>query len=84
MTHICLAYIDKSIHIKSGDVKEGKMLAAMLKQYPGARLQKIAVYGADQPIAAVKTELPDLSVMSKAVLNPDFARVVYNGQYNSL
>lgn len=56
------------IHIKSEDPNEGKMMAEYLSKLPKKRLNQITVYGGDQPIAALKDELPSLRVMSKATL----------------
>ncbi|MEH7179371.1 glycerophosphodiester phosphodiesterase family protein [Neobacillus vireti] len=56
------------IHIKSDDPEEGIQLADVLAKLPEDRLSQITVYGGDQPIAAIKEELPDLRVMSKAAL----------------
>lgn len=56
------------IHIKSEDPNEGKMMAEYLSKLPKKCLNQITVYGGDQPIAALKDELPSLRVMSKATL----------------
>lgn len=54
------------IHIKSNDPKEGECLAEYLKKLPEGRLNQIAAYGGDEPIAALKERLSSLRVMSKA------------------
>ena len=56
------------IHVKSNDPKEGELLAQYLSKFPVERLNQLAVYGGDQPIAAVHAMLPDLRIMSKATL----------------
>ncbi|MCM3706967.1 MULTISPECIES: glycerophosphodiester phosphodiesterase family protein [Cytobacillus] len=59
---------DLLIHIKSNDPEEGVMLAKYLSMFPADRLEKISVYGGDNPIAALKEEMPGMRVMSKATL----------------
>ncbi|KON89712.1 glycerophosphodiester phosphodiesterase [Sporosarcina globispora] len=59
---------DFLIHIKSNDPNEGKQLAEYLSKFPDERLEKIAVYGGDEPIAALKEEMAGMRVMSKATL----------------
>ncbi|MFL6561170.1 MAG: glycerophosphodiester phosphodiesterase family protein [Bacillus sp. (in: firmicutes)] len=56
------------IHIKNADPKEGTMLAQFLSELPEKRLNQLTVYGDDKPIAALKEQLPELRVMSKATL----------------
>jgi glycerophosphoryl diester phosphodiesterase len=56
------------VHIKSNDAEEGVKLAKHLSALPEKQLSKLAVYGGDEPIAALKKELPDMRVMSKATL----------------
>nr|WP_173915330.1 glycerophosphodiester phosphodiesterase family protein [Halobacillus sp. Marseille-Q1614] len=56
------------LHIKSDDTKEGKVLAGYLKEQPEDRLQRISVYGGDQPVQTLREHLPDLRVMSKQIL----------------
>jgi glycerophosphoryl diester phosphodiesterase len=56
------------IHIKSADPNEGTMLAQFLSKLPEKRLEQLTVYGDDQPIEALKEQLPDLRVMSMATL----------------
>ncbi|MGN7177829.1 glycerophosphodiester phosphodiesterase family protein [Cytobacillus sp. SAFR-174] len=56
------------IHIKSNDSQEGVKLAEYLSLFPAERLEKISVYGGDNPIAALKEEMPGMRVMSKATL----------------
>jgi glycerophosphoryl diester phosphodiesterase len=54
------------IHIKSDDPGEGVLLAEYLQKLPAGRLNRLAVYGGDRPIAALQRKLPGLRVMSKA------------------
>ncbi|MCR2803889.1 glycerophosphodiester phosphodiesterase family protein [Paenibacillus soyae] len=56
------------IDIKSSDPDEGKLLARYLSELPEERRSLLAVYGGDEPIAALKERLPDMRVMSKATL----------------
>ncbi|WP_307893399.1 glycerophosphodiester phosphodiesterase family protein [Bacillus swezeyi] len=56
------------IHIKSNDLNEGVQLAGKLAELPQKRLNKLTVYGGDEPIAALKKELPSLRVMSKETM----------------
>jgi len=56
------------IHIKSDDPLEGEQLANALASYPESRLDKITVYGGDQPIASLKEKLPSVRVMSKETM----------------
>ncbi|WP_284236817.1 glycerophosphodiester phosphodiesterase family protein [Paenibacillus glycanilyticus] len=56
------------IDVKSNDPEEGKLLASFLSQLPEERRNKLAVYGGDEPIAALKEALPDMRVMSKATM----------------
>ncbi|WP_026567081.1 glycerophosphodiester phosphodiesterase family protein [Bacillus sp. UNC41MFS5] len=56
------------IHIKNAEPKEGTMLAGFLSKLPEKRLDQLTVYGDDQPIAALKKQLPELRVMSMATL----------------
>jgi glycerophosphoryl diester phosphodiesterase len=56
------------IDVKSNDPAEGRMLADMLAQLPERRLARLAVYGGDEPIAALRERLPSVRVMSKATM----------------
>jgi glycerophosphoryl diester phosphodiesterase len=73
------AFPDKEllIHIKSDDPEEGRLLAKYLKDYDFGNSSNISVYGGDNPIAALKEEMPVMRVMSKATmkscLNPYIA-----------
>lgn len=53
------------IHVKSNDPQEGKQLVKYLKSYPKGTLKHLAVYGGDESVAALKTEMPDMRAMSK-------------------
>jgi glycerophosphoryl diester phosphodiesterase len=56
------------IDIKSSDPKEGELLASYLAKLSKARQSKLTVYGGDEPIAALKEKLPNMRVMSKAMM----------------
>ncbi|MTI84977.1 MAG: hypothetical protein FH756_14055 [Firmicutes bacterium] len=56
------------IHIKSNDKQEGESLAQYLKNIPQERLNQLAVYGGDDPIAILQQKLPNLRVMSKETM----------------
>lgn len=56
------------IHIKSDDPREGVMLAERLSKLPPERLERLAVYGGDRPIAELEKHLPAVRTMSKASL----------------
>lgn len=56
------------IHIKSNDRNEGKQLMDYLSKYSKDRLANLAVYGGDEPIAAIKKENPQIRAMSKETL----------------
>ncbi|WP_400164012.1 glycerophosphodiester phosphodiesterase family protein [Brevibacillus sp. TJ4] len=52
------------IHVKSNDPLEGEKLAERFASLPENRLSRIAVYGGDEPIAALKQAIPQMRVMS--------------------
>lgn len=56
------------IHVKSGDRREGDLLAQYLKKLPVERIAQLTVYGSDQPIAVLQEKLPNLRVMSIATM----------------
>jgi glycerophosphoryl diester phosphodiesterase len=56
------------IHIKSNDPEEGRKLVGFLRSLPPSRLDRLAAYGGDLPMAAIKQQLPDFRVMSRATL----------------
>lgn len=56
------------IHVKSNDPREGVMLAERLKRLPEDRLRRLAIYGGDQPVKALKERIPELRTMSKETM----------------
>lgn len=56
------------IDVKSNDPKEGELLASYLSKLTKQRRSQLAVYGGDEPIAALKRKLPDMRVMSLATM----------------
>ncbi|WP_070001159.1 glycerophosphodiester phosphodiesterase family protein [Cellulosilyticum sp. I15G10I2] len=56
------------IHIKSNDPEEGELLAQYLQNIPQSRLDRLIVYGGDEPIDRLKQNLPNLRVMSKRTM----------------
>ncbi|MBD8499222.1 glycerophosphodiester phosphodiesterase family protein [Paenibacillus arenosi] len=70
------------IHIKSNDPNEGVLLAQYLSKLSTSQLEQLAVYGGDEPIAALREKLPDIRVMSmdtmKSCLLP-YAAVGWTG-----
>jgi glycerophosphoryl diester phosphodiesterase len=64
------AFPDKEllIHIKSDDPEEGRLLAKYLKDYDFGNSSNISVYGGDNPVAALKEEMPVMRVISKATM----------------
>ncbi|MCC3375189.1 glycerophosphodiester phosphodiesterase family protein [Cohnella sp. REN36] len=56
------------IHIKSNDPEEGRQLARYFATLPASRVDQLAVYGGDEPIAALKDELPTVRAMSKETM----------------
>ncbi|MGE6226778.1 glycerophosphodiester phosphodiesterase family protein [Paenibacillus chitinolyticus] len=56
------------IHIKSNDAAEGKQLAEFLSARPKEQVDRLTVYGGDEPIDALKAELPGIRVMSMATM----------------
>lgn len=52
------------IHIKSNDPKEGEQLAQYLFTLPENQINRLSVYGGDEPIASLQKQLPNLRVMS--------------------
>ena len=65
--HEVLTYFpDKKflINIKSDDEDEGAKLADYLSSFSDERISQLSAYGGDQPIAALKQQLPELRVMS--------------------
>ncbi|MGW9123875.1 glycerophosphodiester phosphodiesterase family protein [Paenibacillus chitinolyticus] len=56
------------IHIKSNDAAEGKQLAEFLSVRPKEQVDRLTVYGGDEPIDALKAKLPGIRVMSMATM----------------
>lgn len=56
------------IDVKSSDPEEGRLLAAYLSKLPEEQQRLLAVYGGNEPIAALKELMPDMRVMSKETL----------------
>src|SRR5690606_2281273 len=67
------------INVKSNDAQEGAQLADMLEQLPNERLERIMVYGGDQPIQALRQRLPQLRTMSRETLKSCFLRYAAAG-----
>ncbi|MDQ0059173.1 glycerophosphodiester phosphodiesterase family protein [Paenibacillus harenae] len=70
LTEVLDYFPDKAllIDVKSNDPEEGKLLAKYLSELTEERRSLLAVYGGDEPIAALKEQLPDMRVMSKATM----------------
>ncbi|MCD1258979.1 glycerophosphodiester phosphodiesterase [Paenibacillus athensensis] len=70
LTDVLERYVDKRllINVKSSDPAEGQLLARFLSKLPTEQQQRLAVYGGDEPIDALKALLPDMRVMSKATM----------------
>ena len=56
------------LNIKSNDPEEGVQLAAYLPRLPESRLDRLAVYGGDEPIRSLRSRLPQVRVMSVETL----------------
>jgi glycerophosphoryl diester phosphodiesterase len=56
------------IHIKSNDPREGETLAKRLAALPQDQLNRLMVYGGDNPVAVVRKRIPTIRTMSKATL----------------
>ncbi|WP_431802437.1 glycerophosphodiester phosphodiesterase family protein [Halobacillus andaensis] len=67
------------IHVKSDDPEEGKQLAEYLSELPEDQISSLAVYGGDQPIQALKNDLPELRVMSMETLKSCMIRYIAIG-----
>ncbi|SDC95516.1 glycerophosphoryl diester phosphodiesterase [Paenibacillus sp. UNCCL117] len=70
LTEILGHFPDKQllIDVKSNDLEEGKRLAEYLSKLPKKQQDLLAVYGGDVPVAALKEEMPEMRVMSKATM----------------
>ncbi len=81
LSEVLTAFPQKAflINVKSNDADEGAQLADMLAQLPNERLERIMVYGGDQPIQALRQRLPRLRTMSRETLKSCFLRYVAAG-----
>ncbi|MFD0714367.1 glycerophosphodiester phosphodiesterase family protein [Paenibacillus sp. GCM10027626] len=70
LTEVLDRFPDKAllIDIKSNDPYEGELLAKYLSALPKQQQDLLAVYGGDNPIAALKERMPEMRVMSKATM----------------
>jgi glycerophosphoryl diester phosphodiesterase len=70
LTEVLVRFPDKQflIDVKSNDPEEGKWLAHYFSKLPKEQQDLLAVYGGDEPIAAVKEAMPEMRVMSKATM----------------
>ncbi|MEK4358180.1 glycerophosphodiester phosphodiesterase family protein [Paenibacillus sp. FSL M7-1455] len=70
LTEVLERFPDKPllIDVKSNDPAEGELLAKYLSKLPVKQQSLLAVYGGDEPIAALKAMMPDMRVMSKATM----------------
>jgi glycerophosphoryl diester phosphodiesterase len=70
LTDVLNRFPDNSflINVKSNDPDEGKLLAQYLSKLPKKQQNLLAVYGGDEPIAAVKEAMPGMRVMSKSTM----------------
>ncbi|WP_072391566.1 glycerophosphodiester phosphodiesterase family protein [Hyphomicrobium sp. CS1GBMeth3] len=61
------AFPDKRflINVKSRDADEGRKLAARLGQLSDDQRARLAVYGGNEPVKALRTALPDVRAMSR-------------------
>ena len=81
LSEVLTAFPQKAflINVKSNDADEGAQLADMLAQLPSERLDRIMVYGGDQPIQALRRRLPRLRTMSRETLKSCYLRYVAAG-----
>jgi len=81
LSEVLTAFPQKAflINVKSNDADEGAQLADMLAQLPSERLERIMVYGGDQPIQALRRRLPRLRTMSRETLKSCYLRYVAAG-----
>ncbi|WP_248924742.1 glycerophosphodiester phosphodiesterase family protein [Paenibacillus hamazuiensis] len=70
LTEVLERFPDKPflIDVKSSDPAEGQLLARYLSKLPKRQQNLLAVYGGDEPVAALKEQMPDMRVMSKATM----------------
>jgi len=67
------------INVKSRDPEEGAKLAAVLKNLPGERQAQLMVYGGDEPVARLKSELPEIKTVSRGALKACLIRYIAYG-----
>ena len=81
LDEVFVAFPDKRllIHIKSNDPNEGQLLAARLAKLPNAQLNRIMVYGGEEPIAVLRQKLSALRVMSRRTLKDCLIRYALLG-----
>ena len=81
LSEVLTAFPQKAflINVKSNDADEGAQLADMLAQLPSERLERIMVYGGDQPIQALRQRLPQLRTMSRETLKSCILRYAAAG-----
>lgn len=67
---VLAAFPDKRflINVKSRDAEEGRKLAARLKALPEDQRARLAVYGGNEPVEALRAALPDMRAMSRQSL----------------
>jgi len=56
------------IHMKSRDAAEGRLLARHLAALDAAALARLAIYGSDEPVVALKQALPAVRVAPRGAL----------------
>lgn len=70
---------DFLINIKSADAAEGVQLASYLGGLPPSQRQRLMVYGAEPPMAAIRSRTPDVRVMSRRSLEACMYRYIAVG-----
>lgn len=70
LTEVLTQFPERSflIHIKSSEQEDGELLAQYIKELTPEQQKLITVYGDDEPVAALKEQMPDIPVMSMATL----------------
>lgn len=70
LTEVLEHFPDKRllIDVKSNDPEEGRELAGYLSKLPAKQQELLAVYGGNEPIAALKEAMPKMRVMSKQTM----------------
>ena len=67
------------INVKSRDAGEGRLLGSRLSKLSPEARARIAAYGHDVPVAALRETLPDLRLMSRGILARCLLRYVAAG-----